>query len=101
MSNLTEPESLLFSLASSDMDDYLFTDPNVLLSGNGVVPADLTALGGTVSIIGNSNTRQIQNTEFGFSVTSFSVSAVPVPASVWLFGSGLIGILSLVRRKKT
>jgi hypothetical protein len=27
------------------------------------------------------------------------VSAVPVPGAVWLFGSGLLGLMSLVRRK--
>jgi len=28
------------------------------------------------------------------------VSAVPIPAAVWLFGSGLIGLIGLARRKK-
>lgn len=31
---------------------------------------------------------------------STNVNAVPVPAAVWLFGSGLLGLVSLVRRKK-
>jgi len=30
---------------------------------------------------------------------SMSVSAVPVPAAVWLFGSGLIGLVGIARRK--
>ena len=29
------------------------------------------------------------------------VSAVPIPAAVWLFGSGLLGLISVARRKKT
>ena len=29
-----------------------------------------------------------------------TVSAVPVPAAVWLFGSGLIGLIGVARRKK-
>ena len=29
------------------------------------------------------------------------VNAVPVPATVWLFGSGLIGLVGVARRKKT
>jgi hypothetical protein len=30
----------------------------------------------------------------------YATSAVPVPAAVWLFGSGLLGLLGLARRKK-
>ncbi len=35
----------------------------------------------------------------GNSLTVVSVSSVPVPAAVWLFGSGLIGLLSVARKK--
>jgi hypothetical protein len=31
---------------------------------------------------------------------AFDTSAVPVPAAVWLFGSGLIGLAGIARRKK-
>ena len=31
---------------------------------------------------------------------SWSVSAVPIPAAVWLFGSGLLGLVGMARRKK-
>lgn len=40
----------------------------------------------------------------GFSFSSESgvfLSAVPVPASVWLFGSGLLGLIGISRRKKS
>ena len=30
---------------------------------------------------------------------SFSISAVPVPAAVWLFGSGLLGLIAVARRR--
>jgi hypothetical protein len=33
-------------------------------------------------------------------VTSVNSSVVPIPAAVWLFGSGLIGLIGLARRKK-
>ena len=32
---------------------------------------------------------------------TFGVSAVPVPAAAWLFGSGLIGFIGIARRKKS
>ena len=35
-----------------------------------------------------------------WAVRSGDVSAVPVPAAVWLFGSGLLGLIGVVRRKK-
>jgi len=34
-------------------------------------------------------------------VTLNTVSAVPVPAAVWLFGSGLLGLIGFARRKKS
>ena len=41
------------------------------------------------------------NTNFGLDNVSFATSVVPVPAAVWLFASGLLGILGLIRRKTT
>ncbi len=57
------------------------------------------------------------NNDFYFDVSAFSdgvelnssrsaytsstvVSAVPVPAAVWLFGSGLLGLIGVARRKR-
>jgi hypothetical protein len=37
-----------------------------------------------------------------FDITSLhvtSISAVPVPAAVWLFGSGLLGLIGVARRR--
>jgi len=28
-------------------------------------------------------------------------AVIPVPAAVWLFGSGLLGLVGIARRKKT
>jgi hypothetical protein len=35
-----------------------------------------------------------------FDNASMTVAAVPVPAAVWLFGSGLLGLIGVARRKK-
>ena len=40
------------------------------------------------------------NTYYAWAVQSGDVSAVPVPAAVWLFGSGLIGLVGTARHKK-
>ncbi len=55
-----------------------------------------------------SNTTYTVRTAFSFGINgtgvtanaTTSVSAVPIPAAVWLFGSGLIGLIGLARRKK-
>ena len=35
-----------------------------------------------------------------FYIDSFDATAVPLPTAVWLFGSGLLGIIGMARRKK-
>lgn len=37
---------------------------------------------------------------FAFSGDFVGVPEVPVPAAVWLFGSGLLGLLAVARRRK-
>ncbi len=43
----------------------------------------------------------IQLSNFDGAVTGFQISAVPVPAAIWLFGSGLLGIIGLYKRKQS
>ena len=38
------------------------------------------------------------NTDLGG--TTADISAIPVPATVWLFGSGLLGLIGIARRRK-
>ena len=39
-------------------------------------------------------------TDTGTGTDACQVAAVPVPAAVWLFGSGLLGLVGIARRKK-
>ncbi len=48
----------------------------------------------------NAHGKQLGNF-YGWAVQLGDVSAVPVPAAVWLFGSGLLGLIGVARRKKT
>jgi len=51
-------------------------------------------------------TLTAQSVDFGGGVVtpttySMTVAAVPVPAAVWLFGSGILGLVAVARRRKT
>ncbi len=52
-----------------------------------------TAVGGFSSAI--TFTEQFPN----FIGTTVTISEVPVPAAVWLFGSGLLGLIGIARRR--
>lgn len=79
-----------------------------MTSVSSIVPANpyVLALLGTGTVTGNGYdptqgtfvlTAQTANqTTFSW---SSSTSAVPVPAAVWLFGSGLLGLLGIARKK--
>jgi hypothetical protein len=67
------------------------TDPISKISINFFAQAQTTRYGLYNKIANSSSTVWFDNV---------SVSAVPIPAAVWLFGSGLLGILGVSRRKK-
>jgi len=48
---------------------------------------------------GNQYHANKANSFYAWAVHSGDVSAVPVPAAVWLFGSGLIGLIGFARKK--
>ena len=52
------------------------------------------------SFTSSSTTLTIFRTvDFAYFLNSSNVSAVPIPATAWLFGSGLIGLIGFARRK--
>ncbi|MGB5179036.1 MAG: VPLPA-CTERM sorting domain-containing protein, partial [Gammaproteobacteria bacterium] len=55
----------------------------------------------TFSGLGDFTEADITGIVFGLGTSPDStLPAVPVPAAVWLFGSGLLGMVGIARRKK-
>jgi len=38
---------------------------------------------------------------YGWAVRAGDVSAVPIPPALWLFGSGLLGLIGMAKRENT
>ena len=81
---------------------------NIVYSGVNVDLVALASLGGgtsTASFQFTSPTTltDLFTTSTTVTSTSFSgsITAVPVPAAIWLFGSGLLGLVGVARRKNS
>ena len=56
----------------------------------------------TLALAGATSSTVISDVIFSFGTEEGSnVAAVPIPAAVWLFGSGLIGLIGIARRKRS
>ncbi len=53
------------------------------------------------SISGGNSGSWYSGNQYGFDYASINgtVSAIPVPAAVWLFGSGLLGLIGVATKK--
>ena len=51
--------------------------------------------------MGNQATNSKTGTNYAWAVRKGDVGTVPVPAAIWLFSSGLLGLVKFARRKKT
>jgi len=93
--------------------DLIFADDFTITTNSGqsvsnTATADVTLTDGDAFFIGlieddsnlgfNSITLSSQDFGFLFNVDDITVSSVPLPAAVWLFGSGLLGLVGMSRR---
>ena len=71
-------------------------------TGQGAVRYGLDNTMAGLGLTGQPQIGDMSNSDLGHFVTVSvtSVSAVPVPAAVWLFGSGLIGLVGVARRNR-
>lgn len=63
--------------------------------------AGTTSVGGIYYYDNRTGDTKGDSFDVQYTFSSFSVTTVPIPAAVWLFGSGLIGLIGLARRKKS
>jgi hypothetical protein len=95
-------EAELAAEAAATLDEYFFNNWNLLACITGPC-SDSISTSGTVSV----SFDAVSGTTYAFGadavagVYTESVSAVPVPAAAWLFGSGLIGLVGIARRKNS
>lgn len=110
---MTQVGGGFFSVGNLSLNGWQGGQSNITISGlyNGSVVNSVTALIGSpwlniVTNFSNIDTLRISGGTFlvdDISVNggSSSPSAVPVPAAVWLFGSGIAGLIGARKRKKT
>ena len=102
-----------YPVATTDPDTFgtsfdftTWTSGNYFLAITADFNQGLDAFGNLATTPGFLTTQDTLGTAFdsfnGGSFTSFdyTVNAVPVPAAVWLFGSGLLGLIGIARRRK-
>ena len=97
LENFCETDSVL---CGQSLDVINATTDWQTVTGDFVLGAGVTAYTlQFAAVCGASNTC---TTDYYFDNVSViaDVSAVPVPAAVWLFGSGLLGLVGVARRKK-
>jgi hypothetical protein len=98
-SNATPGIVNLFQLSldsSTDMDTLQAANFTMATLTFSALSLGTSSLSISINALGDSNGSPLIADLTSGSVT---VAAVPIPAAIWLFGSGLFGLLGLVRRR--
>ena len=72
--------------------------PDGLGAGNGQ-PFYLHSATFDMTIAGVTDTSKVSNVVFSFGTGPETFVGVPIPAAAWLFGSGLLGLIGIARRR--
>lgn len=83
-----------FDLKEFSIDKVL--SDTLILTGTGFLYKDIAD---QHAVTWSFSSEGLVSSTTGLGSYSMSVTAVPVPAAVWLFGSGLIGLVGVARRK--
>jgi len=75
-------------------------DPATALVNDGLSQVNLATLNRATGDF-QSGLNQFGLSQYPTTMASASMSAVPIPAAVWLFGSGLLGLIGIARRKQS
>jgi len=94
-------QQVMGNVLSRNPQEYYTEDPWITLLGGHIdgVNNDLI-LWGESGFDNGSGHSDLKNQHLGVNVYVSTLSPVPVPAAVWLFGSGLISLVGFARRKK-
>lgn len=100
--------NLSFDFLAEDLDDGFVSGTVAAYLGGGLVGSmNLISNGNVIpnlidlSVLGFIDQLVISSAidPAGLGYDNFSFNAVPVPAAAWLFGSGLLGLVGIARRK--
>ena len=95
-------------LLTADLNTFV-TDGDIIHFGTTLTSCASAFLSECLSDDGEFRTEAVWLFDFGggfdvkhkkFRADGTAITTIPVPAAVWLFGSGLLGLVSLAKRKK-
>jgi hypothetical protein len=93
----------LFNTSLVDAETFEVFDVNDVLIGSLALSDSVINFGGFVSdeLISKAVITPLAPTNGSIFIDDLMVSAVPIPPAFWLFGSGLLGMIGIARRKQS